>query len=69
MPYNFFNAVTDLEDDCRNNNAGDLCAIDACLIEGTFTLTFFPQFFGGLQYDEQYRALGSYGFKVEVTSF
>jgi hypothetical protein len=57
IPYNFFSSTTDLETECTTGNSPsgvpDLCKIDACVIEGTFTLVFFSQFFepGGIAFD------------------
>lgn len=45
-PYNFFFGQ-DIHADCAAANAGDDCAIDACVIEGAFTLHFLSDFVSG----------------------
>ena len=45
-PYNFFFGQ-DIHDDCQSSNAGDQCAIDACVIEGSFTMHFLNDFVSG----------------------
>jgi len=45
-PYNFFFGQ-DIHADCATANAGDDCAIDACVIEGSFTLHFLSDFVSG----------------------
>lgn len=57
VPYNFFNSNTDLKADCEATNAGNQCKIDTCIVEGQFTLDFFPDFFNptGLPHDEALR--------------
>jgi len=40
-PYNFFSSQTDLETECTTTNqAGGECAINACIVEGAFTLRY-----------------------------
>jgi len=36
---------------CNSQNAGDSCAINACIVEGKFVADIFQAFFGGLQLD------------------
>merc|ERR1711981_844495 len=51
-PYNFFSSIVALEEDCNTNNQ-DQCQIDACIIEGSFTLDFFAQF-PNIVHDDQF---------------
>ena len=49
VPYNFFSGTIRLEEDCTSSNQNHpedpTCAIEACMIEGSFTLAFFNQYF------------------------
>jgi len=45
-PYNFFFGQ-DLHLDCQASNAGNQCAIDVCVVEGSFTLHFLADFVSG----------------------
>ena len=57
VPYNFFSGSIRLVEDCTASNIDHpedpTCAIEACMIEGSFTLAFFNQFFdsAGVQID------------------
>ena len=55
-PYNFFSGTTDLTEDCElENMTVSQCAVDACIIEGSFTLQFFGSFFtGGINFDSSF---------------
>lgn len=46
VPYNYFGGAP-IVSDCTNSNPGDQCAIDACIIEGQFTLDFLVDIVAG----------------------
>jgi len=46
VTYNYFGGAP-IVSDCTNSNPGDQCAIDACIIEGQFTLDFLVDIVAG----------------------
>jgi len=54
-PYNFFSSQTDVETECIAQNSGRAsngvgnCAVNACIVEGTFTMRFIGYVGTGLQ--------------------
>lgn len=48
-PFNFFSANTDVESECTefNQDKGS-CAVNACIVEGVFTLNYIDYMFAGI---------------------
>lgn len=52
--YDYFSAMQPIDVECAQLNS-DLCQEAACIVEAVFVMDFFPQFFGGIQYDPQFQ--------------
>jgi len=48
IPFNFFSANTDVEDECTLQNSPNMCAVNACIVEGAFTMKYINYLFDGI---------------------
>ena len=63
-PYNLFSAETDVLAECTTSNENHAenpeCAIDACVIEGSFTLKYLHEFISGIQFNSTFQHTGNF---------